>query len=410
MVSEMIDFTFTEEQELIRKTVRDWCSKNLPIEKIRDMDTKQRIPLEIIKGMGDLGILLPTVPKEHGGAGLNWLTACIIAEEMGYADITIAIPAGFLVVEGAWGFAIDKYCSERVRKEYIQPAMRGEKFVGVATTESGGGSDVAAFKSTARKEGGEWVINGEKTYISGTDECKEMGGGYWILCRSEVAPPEAPHRNMTGFFLPIDAPGVEITRRYEDMGRMSISCGGFTMKNVRLSDDYVVGEANKGFYPTMEGFDNARLVMSASAVGVAQRTLEIGIDYIKTRRAFGRSIGKFEGIQFELADLYAETEMLRALIHKVAWMQDKRYQEKMFSPLEMTKWISYCKLKAPWHALKCCETAMIWLGAYGYTKECPIEMGYRGMMSYCIGAEGSSNIQRIIIGRELLGKEFIPYK
>lgn len=406
----MVDFSFTEEQELIRKSVRAWCEKNLPIEKIREMDTKQRIPKEIIKGMGDLGILIPTIPKEHGGAGLDWVTACVIAEEMGYADITIAIPAGFQVVEGAWGFAIDRYCSERVRKEYMQPAIRGEKFAGIATTEPGGGSDVAAFKCTAKKEGNEWILNGEKAYISGTEECKEMGGGYWILNRSGPLTPEAPYRNMTGFFLPFDAPGVEISKRYDDMGRMALSCGAFTMKDVRLSDDYVVGEVNRGFYPTMEGFDNARLVISASAIGVAQRALEIGMDYIKTRKAFGRPIGKFEGIQFELADLYAETEALRALVYKVAWMQDKRYQEGRFSPLEMAKWISYIKLKAPWHALKCLEKAMIWLGAWGYTKECPLEMGYRGVMSYCIGAEGAINIQRIVIGRELLGREYIPYK
>jgi len=405
----MVDPNFTEEQELIRKSVREWCEKNLPIEKIREMDTKQRVPREIVKGMADLGILLPTVPEEHGGAGLDWVTACIIAEEIGYADITIAIPAGFVVVEGGWGHDIDKYCSEKVRKEYIQPAIRGEKFVGIATTEPGGGSDVAAFKCTGKKEGDKWVLNGEKAYISGTEECKEWGGGFWILVRTGPAPPDKAHRNMTGFFLPFDAPGVEISKRYDDMGRMSLSCGAFTMKNVRLSDEYIVGEVNKGFYPTMEGFDNARILISCSAVGVAQRALEIGMDYIKERKAFGRPIGKFEGIQFELADLYAQNEAIRALCYKVAWMVDQREKGKIPS-LEIAKWVSYCKLLAPWHALKCLETAMIWLGAWGYTKECPLEMGYRGTLSYCVGAEGATNIQRIVIGRELLGKDFVPYK
>ncbi len=405
----MVDYNFTEEQELIRKSVREWCEKNLPMEKIREMDTKQRIPRELVKGMGDLGILLPTVPTEHGGAGLDWVTACIISEEMGYADVTIAIPAGFQVVEGGWGHDIDKYCTEKVRKEYIQPAIRGDKFVGIGTTEPGGGSDVAAFKCTGRKDGDEWVLNGEKAYISGTEECKEWGGGFWVLVRTGPALPEAPHRNMTGFFLPFDAPGVEISKRYDDMGRMSLSCGAFTMKDVRLSDEYRVGEVGRGFYPTMEGFDNARIVISASAVGVAQRCLEIGMDYIKERKAFGRPIGKFEGIQFELADLYAKNEAIRALVYKTAWMVDQREAGKM-PPLEVCKWISYCKLMAPWHAIKCAEAAMVWLGAWGYTKECALEMAYRGTMSYCVGAEGATNIQRVVIGRELLGKEFIPYK
>jgi len=111
----MVDPSFTEEQELVRKSVREWCAKYLPMEKVREMDTKQRIPREIVKGMADLGILLPTIPEEHGGAGLDWVTACIIAEEIGYADITIAIPAGFVVVEGGWGHDIDS--SARAKKK-----------------------------------------------------------------------------------------------------------------------------------------------------------------------------------------------------------------------------------------------------------------------------------------------------
>jgi acyl-CoA dehydrogenase len=405
----LLDYTFTEEQELIRKSLKEWCSKNLSMEKVREMDTKQRIPKELIKGMGDLGVLLPTVPVDHGGAGLDWVTACIIAEEIGYWDVTIAIPAGFVVVEGGWGHDIDKYCSEKVRKEYVQPAIRGDKFVGIGSTEPGGGSDVAAFKCTGRREGDEWVLNGEKAYISGTEECKEWGGGFWTPVRTGPAPPDAAHRNMTGFFVPFDAPGVEISKRYDDMGRMALSCGAYTMTDVRLSDEYVVGEVNRGFYPTMEGFDNARILISCSAVGVAQRCLEIGMDYIKTRKAFGQPIGKFEGIQFELADLYAKNEAMRALCYKVAWMTDQRDKGKV-SSLEYAKWASYVKVQTPWHALKCAETAMIWLGAWGYTKECPLEMAYRGLMSYCVGAEGAMNIQRIVIGRELLGKEFVPYK
>ncbi|MCJ7631539.1 acyl-CoA/acyl-ACP dehydrogenase [Candidatus Bathyarchaeota archaeon] len=401
-----MDFSFTEEQELIRKAVREWCTKNLSLEKVREMDTKQTIPQEVIKGMADLGILFPSVPREHGGAGLDWVTACIIAEEVGYADITIAIPAGFCVVEGAWGWTLDKYCSETVRREYVQPAIRGEKFVGIATTEPEGGSDVAAFKSTARKEGNEWVINGEKMYISGIEEAKRMGGGYWITVRTSPAPPERPHLGMTSFFLPIDAPGVEATKRFDDMGRMAISTAGFTMNDVRLSDDYRIGEVGKGFYITMEGFDNARLVISASAVGVATRALEIGMNYTKTRKLFGQPIAKYQGISFEMADLAAETEAIRALVYKTAWMNDKKYQENKFSTLEVTKFMSMIKLLSPHHALETIEKAMIWMGAYGYTKECPLEMGLRGLFSYCIGAEGALNIQRIVIVRELLGKEF----
>ena len=405
----MIDFRFTEEQKLFRKAIREWCKKNLTLEKIREMDTKQEIPHELIKQMADLGLLIMTAPEEHGGTGAGWITACIAAEELAYADISIAIPVLWLV-ESSWGFVVDKYCTEEVREKVIRKAIRGDAIIGIASTEAGGGSDVAAFRSTARKEGNEWILNGEKTYISGTEEAVKLGGGFFVVARTAPPPSGAPHRGMTGFYLPMEAPGVEVSKRFDDMGRMAISTGGFLMKNVRLPDSHVLGEVNKGFYLTMEGFDAARLLIGAACVGAAQRALEIGMDYIKERRVFGRPIGKFEGIQFELADDYTELEMIRGLVYKTAWMMDQRYEKKRFSPTEVAKWISMCKLKAPHFAFKAFKDAMLWHGAYGYTKECPLEMGLRGIMSYCIGAEGATNIQRIVIARELLGKEFIPYK
>jgi acyl-CoA dehydrogenase len=238
-----------------------------------------------------------------------------------------------------------------------------------------------------------------------------MGGGYFVLARTSSAPsPEASHKGMTGFYVPINAPGVEPMKRFEDMGRMAISTGGFLMKDVRLPEYHVIGERDKGFYLTMEGFDGARVLIGAVCVGAAQRALELGMEYIKERKAFGHPIGKFEGIQFELADHWADLEAYRSLIYRTAWMMDKKYQEQRFSPLEVTRFISACKLKVPRFALRVYEDVLLWFGAYGYTKECAIEMGHRGIMSYCIGAEGAVNIQRIIIARELLGKEFIPYK
>jgi acyl-CoA dehydrogenase len=405
----MVDFSFTEEQELFRKALKEWCEKNLPLEKIREMDGKGEIPREILKGMADLGLLVMTAPQEHGGTGADWVTACIAGEELGYADISIAIPV-FWLVESSWGFVVDRYCTEKVREAVIRPAIKGEAFIGIASTESGGGSDVAAFKSTARKEGNDWILNGEKMYISGTEEAKKLGGGYFVIARTAPAPPEAPHRGMTGFYLPINAAGVEINKRFDDMGRMAISTGGFMMKNVRIPDAYRIGEVDKGFYLTMEGFDNARILIAAVCVGAARRALEIGMEYIKERKAFGRPIGKFEGIQFELADDWAQLEALRSLTYRTAWMQDKRYKEGKFTPLEVSRMIAACKLMAPHFAFDVFKHAMIWLGAYGYTKECPLEMGLRGIMSYCVGAEGATNIQRIVIARELLGKDYIPYK
>ncbi len=405
----MVDFSFKEEQDLFRNALREWCQKHIPLEKIREMDTKGDIPQSLVRSMSELGLLIMTAPEEHGGTGADWVTACIAAEELGYADVSIAIPV-FWLVESSWGYVVDKYCSEEVREAVIRKAIKGDAFIGIASTEASGGSDVAGFKSTAKKEGDKWVLNGEKTYISGTEEAKKWGGGYFVNARTSPAPPDAAHRGMTGFYLPMDAPGVEINKRFEDMGRMAISTGGFVMKNVKLPENHLLGELDKGFYMTMEGFDAARILIGSVCLGAAKRALELGMEYIKDRRAFGRPIGKFEGIHFELADDWAELEALRSLVYRTAWMMDMRYKEKRFTPLEVSQMIAACKLKTPHFAFDVFKHVMLWFGAYGYTKECPIEMGLRGIMSYCVGAEGATNIQRVVIARELLGKEYIAHK
>lgn len=405
----MVEFGFTEEQELFRNAIREWCQKNIPLEKIREMDSKGEIPREVLKSMGEMGLLIMTSPQEHGGTGADWVTACIAAEELGYADVSIALPVLWLV-ESSWGFVVDRYASEAVRNACIRKAFKGDAFIGIASTESGGGSDVAAFKTTAKKVGNDWILNGEKMYISGTEEAKKLGGGYFVIARTSLALPGASHKGMTGFYLPFDAPGVEINKRFEDMGRMAISTGGFLMKDVKIPDEYRLGEVDKGFYLTMEGFDNARILIAAVCVGAARRALDIGMEYIKERTAFGRPIGKFEGIQFELADDWAQLEALKSLTYQTAWMNDMKYKQGKFSALEVGRYIAACKLIAPHLAFDIYKHAMIWMGAYGYTKECPLEMGLRGIMSYCVGAEGASNIQRTVIARELLGKDYIPYK
>ncbi len=406
----MVDFSFSVEQELIKEGLHNWCEKNLSLEKIREIDEKHEVPKEIIKGMADLGFLMMTIPEEHGGTGADWVTTCIAAEELGYADISIAIPVLFLV-EASWGFVVDRYCSEQVREEFVKKAIKGEGFIGIAITEAGGGSDVANVKSTAKKEGDTWVLNGEKLYTSGTEEAKKWGGGYFVLVRTSPPPSlDKHHLGMTAFFVPINMPEVESVKRFEDMGRLGISTGGFVMNDVRLPDYHRIGEEGKGFYLTMEGFDAARLLIGATCLGAAKRALEIGMAHIKEREAFGRPIAKFEGIQFELADDWAELEALRSLVYRTAWMMDKKYEEGKFSARRVSSYISACKLKIPPFAFDVFKRVMLWFGAYGYTKECPLEMGLRGIMSYMIGAEGTLNIQRTIIARELLGRKYIPYR
>ncbi len=415
------DRDLTDEQKLFKESLLDWADRNLDLDRVIKINREGHpYPKELIKGLADLGVIMGTVPEEQGGMGLTWTDQAVIADTIGYIDPSIATAAGFMAVETGWGFTINRYANEEVRKEYVQPAIIGDKFIGIATTEPGGGSDVANFKCTGEKDGDEWVLNGEKTFISGVVECEEIGGGYWVNVRTGEKLPDAPHKNMTAFFVPIDAEGLTSTEPYDDAGRGSISTAGFIMEDVRVPEEYMLGEQDKGFYYTMEGFDNARIMIGASSVGVTRRILEEAADYIKERKTFGNPLARYEGIQFPFVEKYIEMEAGDLMVKKTAQMQDVRYEEegwaektgkaKTYKPTDVAKWISMIKYKLPHLAKDTADEAMHWLGAAGYSSEYIFETAWRGVMSYCVGAEGGANIQKIVIGRETLGDEFVPYK
>jgi acyl-CoA dehydrogenase len=285
---------------------------------------------------------------------------------------------------------------------------RGDAFLGIATTEPEGGSDIlGACRTRAHEDGDEWLFNGEKMYISGVRESLEWGGLHLTLTRTEPDV-EAGHKAFTFFAIPLK--GTEgITPTFlEDMGRMGISTGGFALEDVRLPADHQVGELNRGFYHAMEGFSAARTLIGATCVGASEAALDMGMDHIKLREAFGRPIASFEGVQFPLADLYTDLEGTKLSTYKAAWTMDQMYLHNEATHRDIALAAAMSKLKAPILGFKIMNEVADWFGAMAYTQECPIEMGIRGIRSYSIGAEGTSNVMRIIIGRELLGQEFLP--
>jgi len=401
-----MDFSWTDEQEIWRKTVRDFAQKKIK-PRVREIDTNKKIPEEIIKDMAKLGLLAPTASQEYGGVGVDWTMAAIAAEELGRADISLAIPVLYLV-EAAWGFIFNRYGTPEAKKKYLPKVTSGEAFCGIAVTEPEGGSDiVGAGKTKATKKGKNWILNGEKIFISGITESSKWGGVHLTLVRTD---PSKAHKGFSFFAVPLkDNPGVGTTL-FEDMGRMGISTGGFTMENVELPENYLIGELNRGFYYAMEGFSAARVLIGATCVGASEAALDLGIEHIKTRKAFGRPLGSFEGIQFPLAEHHCNIDAVKLQTYRAAWTMDKMYKENKATHHDVAIAAAISKLRAPIYAFSVMNEVADWLGALGYTKEYPIEMAIRGVRSYSIGAEGTMNIMRLIIGRELLGKEFLPYK
>jgi acyl-CoA dehydrogenase len=257
------------------------------------------------------------------------------------------------------------------------------------------------MQTRSRRDGKEFIVHGEKAFLSGVEEAKRLGGGHLTLTRAG--------EGFNFLYVPTNSPGAT-TQKFENMGRMGISTGAITYDDVRVPEKYLIGTEGRGFDVAMEGFNVARTFVSAACIGAAERALATGTEYIRERKAFGSPLGKFEGIQFELVDLFVQVEAVKWQCRRAAWLVDRYLGGDTSVRSEMVRAVASVKLTAPPIAFECVKRVMMWFGAAGYTKDVGLELGFRGVMSYLVGAEGGLNIMRIILGRELLGKEFVPYK
>ncbi|MCK5301850.1 MAG: acyl-CoA/acyl-ACP dehydrogenase [Candidatus Thorarchaeota archaeon] len=405
-------FEETDEEKMFREMVHDFAQKYVA-PAWRDYDKNHEIPRALIKKMAEQNLWAPTVAEEYGGANLSMTMACIAAEELARADLSIALPVMYLV-EASWAFIFDMYGTDEAKSELLPRVTKGDLFFGIATTEPTGGSDlVNTTKTIIKPKGDGFVVNGEKVDISGVAEAEKYGGVYWTLAKSD---PKGDHKAFDAFILPFNMgdglhPGITTTL-FEDMGRMGVSTGGFNMENIEIPKHYMIGERGRGFYMSMEGFSAARVLIGATCLGSAEGAFDIGVDYVKQRKQFGRALASFEGIMFEAVDSWMQLQADRLLVYKAAYIMDQHYREKNpnYSKLDIAKFTAAAKYRAPHDALDIITSSMTWHGAFGYTKECPLEAAYRGVRSYTVGAEGGSLVQKIVMGREIFGPEYLPYR
>ncbi|MFB0534027.1 MAG: acyl-CoA dehydrogenase family protein [Anaerolineae bacterium] len=404
-----MDFEMTPEQQLWKNTVREFSEGELePIARKIDEEWHS-IPDEIIQKMADLGVFAVTIPEEYGGMampGEEMQFAMITIHELARGELSMSLPVYTLLCIG-WSLLVSKFGTKEAKEEILPKVASGEWFLGINTTEPGGGSDLANIKTVGVSKGDHWVVNGEKAYISGVREATERGGGHLTLFKTA---PGLGYKGATFAYFPANAPGTTYST-YTDMGRMGLSTGGFIYKDVEIPKKYIMGEENKGFYVNMEGFNVARIVVSAACLGGAEKCLEISRDYTKQRILFGRPLVNFEGISFEIADDYAQLEMLKLMLHKAAWMIDQFNQgNTSITYKDINKAVAICKAHAPMLGVDIAKHGMMYHGGFGYTKDTPLEMALRGTMSYVVGAEGGYHVMKIIIARDYIGDEAVPFR
>jgi acyl-CoA dehydrogenase len=408
-----MDFRYTTEQDLYRQAIREWLTKNLE-PRARGIDeAEDGIPEDITAGMAELGMFGVTIPEEYGGCavpGEELIYAMITIHEVARADLSMSTPVYTLLTIG-WSYIVNKYGTDELKQELLPAVAAGKAFAGINTTEPGGGSDLAAIKTTAIWDEARqaYMLNGEKAYVSGPKECMKWGppSGHCTLVKTD---PDSGHKGMTFIWVPAHLDGIKWSV-YEDMGRMGLSTGGWIYKDVALPKKYVLGEEGKGFYTVMDGFNAARVLVVAACLGGAEKALEISGEYTAQRTTFGKPLGKYEGISFEMANDWMQLDMLKMNLQRGAWMMGYEAENPgSFSRKDINRVISTVKCLAPTLGHDIARHGMMYHGAFGYTKDTPLEMFLRGVMSYEVGAEGGLNIMRGIIARDTWGETHNPFK
>ena len=378
-----MDFEVNEEQRLLRQTVREFAEREIGPQ-IAEFDERQEFPHGIVKKLGQMGLLGVTVPQEYGGAGLDYVSYALIIEELARVDGSIALTVA----------AHNSLCTGHValagsaaqKSRYLAPLATGEMLGAWGLTEAGSGSDASSMQTTAERRGGEWRLRGTKAFITNGG----VAGVYVILALTDRA--KATH-GISAFIVPRETPGFRIGSSYNKLGCRASDTRELVLDNATVPAENLLGREHEGFVDTLRVLDKGRISIAAMAVGLAQGALDCSIAFAKERKAFGKLIAHFQALQAMIADLHTEIDAARLLTWQAADLAQRG--------LPVTKESSMAKLFAAEVAMKTTTQAIQIHGAMGYTKELPVERHFRDAKLCEIG-EGTSEIQRVIIAREIL--------
>jgi alkylation response protein AidB-like acyl-CoA dehydrogenase len=376
-------FFLTDEHKMIQRMVRDFAEKEIA-PRAAEIDRTCEFPRETFEKMGKLGLLGIPYPEEWGGAGLDYLSYAIGVEEVAKVCGSTALSMAAHTTLGCG--PLYHFGSEEQKEKYLRRLASGDMLGAYGLTEPNAGSDAGGMETRGVRNGQEWVLNGQKAWMTNGG----VAGFYTVTASTD---PEKRTDGITAFLLEKGQEGIEIGAEYEKLGCRGSNTVEFFLTDCRVSDAMVLGEVNQGFKQFMEILNMGRISIGAMALGLAQAAIEQAARYALEREQFGKPIGKFQAIQFMLADMATEVEAARLLVYQAAILKDRG------EPYAIAA--SKGKLFASEAAHRACHKAIQIHGGYGYSKEFPVERYMRDAKLTEIG-EGTSEIQRMIIGRDVL--------
>jgi alkylation response protein AidB-like acyl-CoA dehydrogenase len=378
-----MDFAFTPEQIQLRRAVRDFAEAEIGPH-VRKWDDSEIFPLETIRKLGGLGYMGAILPEELGGAGLGYIEYCIVIEELSRVDGSVGI--SIAAHNSLCSNHIYKYGSEEQKRQYLVALASGEHLGAWGLTEPSAGSDASGTKSTAVRSDGGWMVNGSKNFITHAihaDTCVAMA----------VTDKAKRSKGISAFIFEKGMQGFSPSKKENKLGLRASETASVVFEDCFVPEGQLLGEEGQGFVNAMEVLDGGRISIAALAVGIAQGAFESAVRYSQERQQFGKPIAEFQAIQFKLADMATKIDAARMLMYRAAWLKDEGKKT--------TKESSMAKLFASEVSVAVCEEAIQIHGGYGYTKDYPPEKYWRDSKLCTIG-EGTSEIQRIIIAREVL--------
>ena len=379
-----MDFSYTPEQEILRETIRDFALNEIAPHSL-EWDEKQHFPLDVFKKLGELGMMGAGVDPEYGGAGLGYPEYVVVVEELARVDGSIALSVA--AHNSLCANHIDLLGSEEQKKKYLTPLANGKALGAWALTEPGSGSDAASAQTRATRKDRCWVLNGAKSFCTHG----RFDDTYVILAVTDGI--KGKH-GMSSFIVEKGTPGLTPAMKENKLGCRSSDTASLALEECCVPDENLLGEEGEGFIDALKVVDGGRISIAAMSLGIAQGSLDCSIKYSKERQQFGQPISNFQAIQWKLADMATRIEGARLLTYQAAWM--KQQQET-----SVFKYSSMAKLYASEVAVWAAEQAIQIHGGYGYTKDYPPEKYWRDAKLGTIG-EGTSEIQRMVIAREVL--------